>query len=266
MLQPKLTNCAQCSDINFLIKDIDCALSEMSITLYNNVIFILNKSINTESMLDLINYKRILLYKMCNPDYAGCYSVNMIASKIKKYTIGCKKKCVYEAIIPPTTTTTTVPPTTTTTTTACPSHNLVVNPTFNENFIGWNQTIYNSWVWSSFNGGSANYTGQDEGSMLFQNILTPGETYDVSFDLWMDLPLAHLNLFWVKVFTGTTEYGPFKIDGNQTINLIMACTGNGLFGIQAYDADMAPKNTIFIDNIYVSKHCSGFTTTTTTNI
>ncbi len=83
MLTPRLTNCPQCADIPFLISEIDCKLSEMSVNLYNNIVYILNSPINGEAISDLLNYKRILLYKYCNPDYAGIYTVNQIASKIK---------------------------------------------------------------------------------------------------------------------------------------------------------------------------------------
>ena len=83
MLSPRLTNCAQCADAASLILEIDCKIAEVSNNLYNNIIFMLNKSVSEEAMYDLLNYKRILMYKICNPDYAGNYTVNMIASKIK---------------------------------------------------------------------------------------------------------------------------------------------------------------------------------------
>lgn len=83
MLTPRLTNCPQCADIPSLISEIDCKLFQLSGDLYNNLVFILNKSVNREAIFDLLQYKRILMYKICNPDYAGHYSVNMIASKIK---------------------------------------------------------------------------------------------------------------------------------------------------------------------------------------
>ena len=83
MLTPRLTNCPQCANIPSLIADIDCKLFQLSGDLYNNIVFILNKSVNREAIFDLLQYKRILMYKICNPSYAGEYSVNMIASKIK---------------------------------------------------------------------------------------------------------------------------------------------------------------------------------------
>jgi roadblock/LC7 domain-containing protein len=83
MLSPRLTNCPQCENIPSLIADIDCKMAEMSNSLYNNIIYMLNQSFDGYTMYSLLNYKRILSYKICNPNYAGAYSVNMIASKIK---------------------------------------------------------------------------------------------------------------------------------------------------------------------------------------
>jgi len=83
MLNPRLTNCPQCEDIPSLIKEIDCKLAELSSDLYNNIVFMLNKSVPSTAILDLLNYKRILQYKTCNPNYAGNFSINSIASRIK---------------------------------------------------------------------------------------------------------------------------------------------------------------------------------------
>lgn len=83
MLSPRLTNCPECTDIPSLISEIDCKLSEISMSLYNDLIFMLHKQCNIDLMLDLLMYKRILTYKYCNPNYAGHFSVNMIASKVK---------------------------------------------------------------------------------------------------------------------------------------------------------------------------------------
>jgi hypothetical protein len=69
------------------------------------------------AIVDLLHYKRILEYKLVNPKYAGDFSVNMIASKVKLITLGCKTKCPCASgtVL---TTTTTVPTTTTTSTPA----------------------------------------------------------------------------------------------------------------------------------------------------
>lgn len=83
MLSPRLTNCVECSTIPFLLDEIDCKLKELAINLYNNVIFMLNQPVPSSVMIDLLNYRRILTFKYCNPEYAGCYTVDMIASKIK---------------------------------------------------------------------------------------------------------------------------------------------------------------------------------------
>lgn len=164
---------------------------------------------------------------------------------------------------PSTTTTTTTIPITTTTTTTCHFNNLVLNGTFNESLVGWNQSIFGSWEWSPNHGGSALYSGLDENSILYQSILTIGVTYDISFNLWQLNPCTSPNLFYVKVFAGTQEYGPIHISGNEIINLTLTCTGNSLFGIQGYDACGAPLNSIYIKDVVVSKHCPQFTTTST---
>lgn len=83
MLTPRLTNCVECATIPSLLEDIDCKIFELAKKLYNNTIFALNVPINGTVMFDLLTYKRILLYKYCNADYAGDFTVNMIASKVK---------------------------------------------------------------------------------------------------------------------------------------------------------------------------------------
>ena len=83
MLQPRLTNCVECSTIPVLLADIDCRLTELATNLYNNLIYLLNQPVPGVVMLDLINYKRILTYKFCNPDYALPFTVEQIASRVK---------------------------------------------------------------------------------------------------------------------------------------------------------------------------------------
>jgi hypothetical protein len=83
MLSPRLSNCPSCLDITSLIKEIDCKLTELAKNLYNNTVFSLNKKIQGEVILDLLNYKRILTYKLCNSKYANNYSVELIASRVK---------------------------------------------------------------------------------------------------------------------------------------------------------------------------------------
>jgi hypothetical protein len=121
MLTPRLTNCAQCDDICSLIDSIDCKVAEMSVSLYNNVVFMLNKSFDHELLSDLLNYKRILQYKVCNPNYAGCFTVNMIASKVRRFTSGCIKDCSCRiSSVETTTSTSTLAPITTSTTSTIP--------------------------------------------------------------------------------------------------------------------------------------------------
>jgi len=118
MLSPRLTNCPECANICTLINQIDCKVNEMSKALYNNTVYMLNNKIDNTAILDLLNYRRILTYKMFNPDYAIKYSVDSILGKVKRLTAGCVSKCNdcnTSNFVEPTTTTTTVPVTTTTT-------------------------------------------------------------------------------------------------------------------------------------------------------
>lgn len=83
MLTYRLTNCEDCTTIPVLLNNIDCKLTELAKKQYGNIVFALNNKINMSVVLDLLNYKRILQFKSCNADYASCYSVDQIASKVK---------------------------------------------------------------------------------------------------------------------------------------------------------------------------------------
>lgn len=83
MINSKITNCKDCAEIPPLISDINCAIFKLSLKMYNNIIFSLNANIDYMSILDLLNYKRILEYKLVNPEYCCDYSVNSIATKVK---------------------------------------------------------------------------------------------------------------------------------------------------------------------------------------
>lgn len=83
MIALRLTDCPECASINSLLSDIDCKLVELAKILYNNTIFVLNQPVQHSVYLDLLNYKRILNYRLYNSDYALPYTTEMIASKVK---------------------------------------------------------------------------------------------------------------------------------------------------------------------------------------
>jgi hypothetical protein len=93
MLSPRLSGCLKCANITDLLADIDCKLDQLSISLYNNVVFSLNNSVNATAISSLLNYKRILTYKLANDQYACRFTVNQIASKIKLLTVGATNCC-----------------------------------------------------------------------------------------------------------------------------------------------------------------------------
>lgn len=133
MLSPRLTNCPECANIPSLLKKIDCRLAELGNNLYNNISYMLNKPVPSSDILQLIGYRRILMYKYCNPSYVEKYSVQMIASRVIRLTAGCVSKCnelercleepcdIKIVPNPTTTSTSTLPITTTTSTTVVPT-------------------------------------------------------------------------------------------------------------------------------------------------
>lgn len=146
MLSSRLTNCPECANIPSILRKIDCKLAELGNNLYNNISYMLNKSIPASDIIQLIGYKRILTYKYYNPSYLCEYSVNSIASKAIRLTTGCVSRCntpepcLVELcnieVVPNT------PSTTTTTTTINPETDLpyffgrsIVAPTANQSLI-----------------------------------------------------------------------------------------------------------------------------------
>ena len=93
MLSPRLNNCPECANIPSLLKKIDCKLAELGNNLYNNISYMLNKPIPAGDILQLITYRRILTYKYCNPNYVHEYTVQMIASRVIRLTLGCVSRC-----------------------------------------------------------------------------------------------------------------------------------------------------------------------------
>lgn len=85
MLNPKTNNCGECTDIENVLRNIDCKLSEFSKTLHNNLTLMLNKPFPSEGMMDLLHYKRILTYKYNNTEYAKDYSLEQIFNKVVKF-------------------------------------------------------------------------------------------------------------------------------------------------------------------------------------
>jgi hypothetical protein len=83
MLNPRLTNCKDCTDIPNLLHDIECKITEVAKNLYNNTVFALNMPIQSNVMIDLMVYRRVLQYKYCNPDYAKSFTIKSVANKVK---------------------------------------------------------------------------------------------------------------------------------------------------------------------------------------
>jgi len=106
MLGPKTTCCAEGGDIQDLLKKIDCKLAELGNDLYNNVVFMLNRPVYANKIVQLLTYRRILTYKYYNIEYANKYTVEDIASKVIRLTVGCVRRCPEAPPVCETTTTT----------------------------------------------------------------------------------------------------------------------------------------------------------------
>lgn len=110
MIEPRLSSCTECTAIANLLAKIDCKISETAKMLYNNITLMLGYSIKPDVLLDFLNYKRILIYKLNNSTYADTYTVEQIASKVLPLAGNCKSKCqqniVYTSAYTTTTTTT----------------------------------------------------------------------------------------------------------------------------------------------------------------
>lgn len=79
----KIRDCDVCAGIPQLLDDIDCKIKELSVDLYNNVVYALNYPVKLDLFTDMVFYKRILTYRQYNEDYALPYTDEQIASKVK---------------------------------------------------------------------------------------------------------------------------------------------------------------------------------------
>ena len=79
----KIAYCDECAGSEQLLDDIDCKIKEISIDLYNNIVFALNYPTKYELFTDLINYRRIVTYRQYNDEYALPYTDEQISSKVK---------------------------------------------------------------------------------------------------------------------------------------------------------------------------------------
>ncbi len=143
----------------------------------------------------------------------------------------------------------------------CNNNNLVVNGTFDVSTTGWTITPITNWVWK---GGSALYTGVDEGGFLQQDILTSGVTYQISFDLYWDFadpPCGSVGTY-VQVYAGNVTSSSIYVSGHTTVSLTLTAD-NVTFSIFAVDA-CSPNGVIYVDNICVIPASSTIITTSAT--
>jgi hypothetical protein len=86
MLTPRLTNCVINGSVPATLTQIDARLTYWANIEYNNISFSTNTYIPGDVIGDLLNYKRILEYRSCNPDYAmvcGLPTTSQVISRVK---------------------------------------------------------------------------------------------------------------------------------------------------------------------------------------
>ena len=191
MLSPRLTNCPECANIPSLLKKIDCKLAELGNNLYNNISYMLNKPVPSSDILQLIGYRRILMHKYCNPNYVHKYSVQMIASRVIRLTLGCVSKCnelercLEEPcdikIVPnPTTTSTSTLPITTTTSTSSTSSTTTTSTTV----VPTTTTTSSSSTSTTTSTSSSTTTSTSSSTTTTTTSLAPTTTTTTSFNLF----------------------------------------------------------------------------------
>lgn len=122
MLSPRLSECKECADILPLIEQIDCKITELAKCAYNKIIYAMNTSCDADKFSSLLHYKRILLSRFHNPEYADSIQLCLITSRVKILVAGAECDCIkeittFELTSTTTTTSTTLIPSSTTTTT-----------------------------------------------------------------------------------------------------------------------------------------------------
>jgi len=183
----------------------------------------------------IINYPNNTITINTNCNQESLHNSKVVVTLRIEYIISCEKcnlECDIEYTQPPTE--------------FCPG-NLITNPTFNTNLDGWGQTIPTDWVWSSLYGGSAQYSNTDEYGRLYQNILTVGSTYNISFTLYNMNSSVNSQ---INIYAGDTESPTIITNGVNTVTLV--CTGNNSFSIKPYfQSGIIPNYSLYIDDICV---------------
>lgn len=86
MLSPRLTDCVIDASIPAALLQIDEKLAYWANLQYSNIAFSVNNYIPGEVVDDLLHYKQILTYRLCNPTYAmicGLPTTSQVVSRVK---------------------------------------------------------------------------------------------------------------------------------------------------------------------------------------
>ena len=116
----------------------------------------------------------------------------------------------------------------------------VTNGTFDSNTTGW--TVSNG-AWDSYLGGSVKFDSALLGSLSQANVLTVGETYDISLKYSTSTRAGYctptqISSAYIKVYAGTKVYTAPVDDTSGTFKALqveLTCEGNSTLKVEVYD-------------------------------
>jgi hypothetical protein len=77
-----ITYCTTCSNLAYLLDEIDERLKEFGHNQLNNIKLALKLEYDRDVVSDLINYKRIIYSRIRNPNYLCTYPIEKIYSRV----------------------------------------------------------------------------------------------------------------------------------------------------------------------------------------
>ena len=119
------------------------------------------------------------------------------------------------------------------------------NGSLESSLAGWTVLLPGAWIWS---GGAAVYNGTDTGGSFYQDILTIGFTYRISFDYYI---VGNDGLNEIAYFVGNTITSLTNADGTYSVDVIVTCTTGTNFGIYAFNGGEQDPAILFVNNICV---------------
>jgi len=144
----------------------------------------------------------------------------------------------------------------------------VTNGTFDSNATGW--TVTNG-TWDSFSGGSVKFDSALLGTLSQANVLTVGETYDISFNYYTSTRAGfctptQIEAAYIKVYAGTKVYTAPLEDNFGTIKTLqveLTCETNATLKIEIFDPNQCFGTVAGGKGRYIDEVCAVLKTNVT---